>query len=399
MIPFFRKIRKKMADDNKPIKYFRYAIGEIVLVMIGILLALQVGEWNKERIRKIAEQTTIEQLINDLSRSQYQLEEEKDYNLRKARECAQVLRVFWKSELPDDIESYDALQNIGSSVYSPVLGTAQSLINSGKLDILSSKELKNNIVEYVEAVGYILKDINRYEESYFRKAIDLRWEAMPNTFEPKESINERSQMRNTSWQYDLNIHKIPVIADKVPFQKDLKEFFEDERSFRAYSALHLYHRNISIKYNQILKISNELLVELYKASNNYPNLGEKLSKSDHYLVFDEADLEILQRADALLSDSSKWNKNDDLNCDDQITSKKYSLRCALYTASKELVGGWENDPLRPAIRLVLLTLKKYENRRVVGNQLKEWNDHPDTTFEELKIVLKESIDEVKKQLN
>jgi hypothetical protein len=117
------------------------------------------------------------------------------------------------------------------------------------------------------------------------------------------------------------------------------------------------------------------------------------------LVFDEADLEILQRADALLSDSSKWNKNDDLSCDDQTTSKKYSLRCALYTASKEVIGEWENDPLRPAIRLVLLTLRQYENRRVVGNQLKEWNDHPDTTFEELKIVLKESINEVKKQLN
>ena len=37
MIPFFRKIRKKLADDNKPMKYIRYAIGEIILVMVGIL--------------------------------------------------------------------------------------------------------------------------------------------------------------------------------------------------------------------------------------------------------------------------------------------------------------------------------------------------------------------------
>jgi len=50
MINFFRKIRKKMADDNppdgragKPMKYMRYAIGEIVLVVIGILIALQVN--------------------------------------------------------------------------------------------------------------------------------------------------------------------------------------------------------------------------------------------------------------------------------------------------------------------------------------------------------------------
>lgn len=50
MIGFFRKIRKKLADDNKPAKYFRYAIGEILLVVIGILIALQVNNWNQDRI-------------------------------------------------------------------------------------------------------------------------------------------------------------------------------------------------------------------------------------------------------------------------------------------------------------------------------------------------------------
>ena len=49
MIPFFRKIRKTLADDNKPIKYFRYAIGEIVLVVIGILIAVQINNWNENR--------------------------------------------------------------------------------------------------------------------------------------------------------------------------------------------------------------------------------------------------------------------------------------------------------------------------------------------------------------
>ena len=49
MINFFRKTRKKMADDNKPIKYMRYAIGEIVLVVIGILIAIQVNNWNEKR--------------------------------------------------------------------------------------------------------------------------------------------------------------------------------------------------------------------------------------------------------------------------------------------------------------------------------------------------------------
>ena len=49
MIPFFRKIRFKLAKDNQFFKYSRYAIGEILLVMVGILLALQVNNWNEDR--------------------------------------------------------------------------------------------------------------------------------------------------------------------------------------------------------------------------------------------------------------------------------------------------------------------------------------------------------------
>lgn len=53
MINFFRRIRRKLADDNKPLIYFRYAIGEIVLVVLGILIALQINNWNEERKSKI----------------------------------------------------------------------------------------------------------------------------------------------------------------------------------------------------------------------------------------------------------------------------------------------------------------------------------------------------------
>jgi len=47
MIKFFRNIRRKLAEENKVAKYLRYAIGEILLVVIGILIALQVNNWNE----------------------------------------------------------------------------------------------------------------------------------------------------------------------------------------------------------------------------------------------------------------------------------------------------------------------------------------------------------------
>ena len=49
MIKFFRKIRFRLMSENKTGKYLKYALGEILLVMIGILLALQVNNWREDR--------------------------------------------------------------------------------------------------------------------------------------------------------------------------------------------------------------------------------------------------------------------------------------------------------------------------------------------------------------
>ena len=69
MIPFYRKIRKKMADDNKPLKYMRYAIGEIVLVVIGILIALSINNWNEKRKDSASELSALIDLKQEFSKN------------------------------------------------------------------------------------------------------------------------------------------------------------------------------------------------------------------------------------------------------------------------------------------------------------------------------------------
>ena len=66
MINFFRKIRKKLADDNKPLKYMRYAIGEIVLVVVGILIALSINNWNEEKLNKTKEHILLKEMHDEL---------------------------------------------------------------------------------------------------------------------------------------------------------------------------------------------------------------------------------------------------------------------------------------------------------------------------------------------
>ena len=66
MIKFFRHIRQTLIMENKNSKYLKYAIGEIVLVVIGILIALQINTWNQDRLNKAYEQKMLRELVEDL---------------------------------------------------------------------------------------------------------------------------------------------------------------------------------------------------------------------------------------------------------------------------------------------------------------------------------------------
>tara|TARA_R100001369_G_scaffold10707_11_gene23977 strand:+ start:2795 stop:3070 length:276 start_codon:yes stop_codon:yes gene_type:complete len=75
MIKFFRHIRKNQIMENKTSKYFKYAIGEIILVVIGILIALQINNWNQNRIERNKENLILTELIVDLEEQSKLLDE------------------------------------------------------------------------------------------------------------------------------------------------------------------------------------------------------------------------------------------------------------------------------------------------------------------------------------
>lgn len=67
MIQFFRKIRKQLLSENRFSKYLAYALGEIVLVVIGILIALSINNWNEDRKKKLEEIQLVRNIVEDLS--------------------------------------------------------------------------------------------------------------------------------------------------------------------------------------------------------------------------------------------------------------------------------------------------------------------------------------------
>ena len=88
MIKFFRKIRHRLLTENKFSKYLLYAIGEIILVVIGILLALQINTWNNNKIEKRKEHISLLQLKEGLKTDRDLLE----YELEKAEQAQQKVK-------------------------------------------------------------------------------------------------------------------------------------------------------------------------------------------------------------------------------------------------------------------------------------------------------------------
>ena len=147
MIPFFRKIRKKMADDNKPMMYMRYAIGEIVLVVIGILIALQINNWNSEQ--KIEKEEI--GILNNLLESLYSAKVQSDIEVFKENQLKESLLValgknsikskFGINTMSDSL-FYDILWNSNPSV--PVLNSYSDIKNTGKIGIIKNRSIREN---------------------------------------------------------------------------------------------------------------------------------------------------------------------------------------------------------------------------------------------------------------
>jgi len=88
-----------MADDNKPMKYIRYAAGEIVLVVIGILIALSINNWNQERIEIQKLNSNLSYLLEDIQQNEIQLNQLKDLRLETLESCTELIDMYQASKL------------------------------------------------------------------------------------------------------------------------------------------------------------------------------------------------------------------------------------------------------------------------------------------------------------
>ncbi|WP_445748337.1 DUF6090 family protein [Polaribacter sp.] len=161
MIKFFRKIRQNLLTENKTSKYFKYAIGEIILVVIGILIALQINNWNEQQKIRTYEITMLKEVSAALETDLALLDRNIPY-LENALNSFCKLAII-KNDITNSkdsllfhveiIHEYGFLLNLNTSPY--------EAIKSGGMDKISNLYIRNQLSKlYGEKIQFAQTWIN-----------------------------------------------------------------------------------------------------------------------------------------------------------------------------------------------------------------------------------------------
>lgn len=151
MIKFFRHIRKSLLMENKTGKYFKYAIGEIVLVVIGILIALSINNWNDQRLERTQEIKYLKNIKSDLSKDLINLDRQLSIRKEKHKGSSKLISQINGTAITDlDELIFNVVNSIMEERFTPNNSTYNELNSSGNLNIISNDSIKSLIMELQE---------------------------------------------------------------------------------------------------------------------------------------------------------------------------------------------------------------------------------------------------------
>lgn len=202
MIKFFQKIRQNLLKENKTGKYFKYAIGEIVLVMVGILLALQVNNWNELRKQRQKEIVNLSELKKGLESDLItELIPGIDFYVRKDK-AVNKLKEFYNDTqiIPNDsLLSYFRISLTGEWNFIFNVATFENLKSTG-IDIISNDSLRAKISslysnEYPELIARGDR-VLRYYENHVNPVLD-------NNINLYDSILSKNDLENLKFNIQI----------------------------------------------------------------------------------------------------------------------------------------------------------------------------------------------------
>ena len=176
MLRFFRQLRKQLMEQNNIRTYFFYAIGEILLVVIGILIALQVNNWNERNKLDESNRIYLERLHEDITAmKQIYITRDASQMVREARESVTYIRGCDHSEEYRESLEKTLLSHQTLMMYPLVRGTYDEMLAGGAFARIQNDSLKTTISDL-----YSYLDFGQAQVTYFRdevgRASAIIWE-------------------------------------------------------------------------------------------------------------------------------------------------------------------------------------------------------------------------------
>lgn len=209
----FRNFRQNMLQEGRLSRYVIYALGEILLVMIGILLAFQVDKWNDERLNRIEELKYYNNFKRDLEQYRYGVSGQIDYN----GSHLEMFKYALKISLSGDLANQDTL--IGTipylfnySDFDQNGKIYETLINSGDVKLLTNEK----IIKGIRNLEWRFQYINRMENIHWDIILDYvsSWAQSNIKFAQLETVNA-----NTLYTYEFQ--NMLVLLQRVMEEKEV----------------------------------------------------------------------------------------------------------------------------------------------------------------------------------
>jgi hypothetical protein len=217
MIRFFRSIRQKLAAQNKAAAYMRYAIGEILLVAIGILIALQVNNWNENRKSEARLNASLSSLIDNLNEDVVNMNAQVKYNQKVLKAIDFAFRVISLPEFEKAPSNSfaDSIFAIGDErEFMPTETIFNSMESNSQVQWITDQSLTEDIYGYygfMKLLHAVSITNNNFVQNYMEKFTHNEMEL--GSFLP--NVNPYSDKRKSKW------NNTEILRESVVFENNL----------------------------------------------------------------------------------------------------------------------------------------------------------------------------------
>ena len=221
----FRKIRFELMEKNKKMNYLKYAIGEIALVVIGILIALQINNWNENKIKQTFEITILKNIQQDVLADKIDLELNLQY-IKEVFRNEQLLLNFLLSEneqIPDSISYTNAL---GADLLALFHNASFNNLQNNDIGLINNNDLYKEITRFYDFYAFAITELENnhdYTNTYHEKFIYFKKHFKVVNNRTKIQLSDKDAWAQEFDRYNFAIKNVETLKKDEGFKVVLAE--------------------------------------------------------------------------------------------------------------------------------------------------------------------------------